>query len=702
MPSQLLARFKIIIKKPPRIILQRVVQEICSRVTKYTTPFKIETWNIKKVLKENKAFALAKLWQRLGTAPFIIPNMNPEDIARIPFENLSYIQRKADLALQRQIDLLGTGLIQLGIPIDWQKDYKTNKRWPQEFFKQIEYNNLELPSDVKIPWEISRLQWVIPLGQMYLLTKDEKYAIAVKAILLDWIQDNPYAFSVNWSCTMEVAIRIIVWTWLFHAFWQSHAWQDISFQNIFIINLYLHCDFTQKNLEKSSVNGNHYIADAAGLVFGGLFFSSSKRAKKWHALGWQILNEEIEKQVSTDGVDYEASVPYHRLVTEIFFFPALLRLKKGFSISNTYQKYLFNMADYIAHYSRNDGSVPLVGDADDARILPFGEQGMNDHRYLIGLISLGLHHQNLGAYFDGPTGEIFWLYGDLGVQKLNGIKKIKPTCKAFKEGGYFIIRNAVDHVFIDCAPIGLQGMGGHGHNDCLSFEAMLDNTLLIVDSGAYVYTASFTERNYFRSTAAHNTPLIDQVEINRFIAPNFLWTLHDEAKPELLSWESNAERSIFYGGHSGYMKLKSPVKNKRVICLNHMFHTLVIVDDIECSSTHTIQNPFHFHPNMHINQIDDHHFIAQAPTNARFNIYLTSTTPISSQIKETEFSPSYGIKQKSSKILIETTANASLTRLIIGIKPEKVEAEVLTNEMNYFTTPPTLPCPKTHQISASY
>ncbi len=45
------------------------------------------------------------------------------------------------------------------------------------------------------------------------------------------------------------------------------------------------------------------------------------------------------------------------------------------------------------------------------------------------------------------------------------------------------MRNNVDHVFIDCGPLGLAGRGGHGHNDCLAFEAVLQelNSFQIVE-----------------------------------------------------------------------------------------------------------------------------------------------------------------------------------------------------------------------------
>ncbi len=80
---------------------------------------------------------------------------------------------------------------------------------------------------------------------------------------------------------MEVALRIISWTWFFHVFKKSHAWQDSFFQERFLTCLYLHADFTMRHIEYSDINGNHYTADAAGLVFAGLFFGTGAEAKLW-------------------------------------------------------------------------------------------------------------------------------------------------------------------------------------------------------------------------------------------------------------------------------------------------------------------------------------------------------------------------------------------------------------------------------------
>ncbi len=98
----------------------------------------------------------------------------------------------------------------------------------------------------------------------------------------------------------------------------------------------------------------------------------------------------------------------------------------------------------------------------------------------------------------------------------------------------------------------------------------------LADCGAYLYTASATERNLFRSTAYHNTPRIDGQEMNRFIAWNALWNLRYDALPELRTWDAGPDRAEFEGAHGGYRKLAEPVVPVRRIILDHASHSLTI------------------------------------------------------------------------------------------------------------------------------
>jgi hypothetical protein len=465
--------------------------------------------------------------------------------------------------------------------------------------RDIVYVNPEDDSDVKRVWELSRLQWLMPAGQAYLLSSEERYAEAARAVIESWIDANPYAMSVNWSTTMEVALRILSWSWLFRAFHASHAWRDAGFRERFLCALYLHGDFTERHIELSDVNGNHFTADAAGMVFAGLFFGQGADAERWHTHGWSWLCEELPRQVFRDGVDFEASIGYHRLVAELFLLPALYRRACGLDVSDSYVARLEAMARFTAAYSRADGDTPLWGDADDARALPLGRQALNDHRYLVGLVGAAFDVAELRDASAGPRSEAFWLLGPAAAASLPAADRPPrpPGSKAFPEGGFYVMRNAVDHVFIDCGPVGLAGRGGHGHNDCLAFEATLDGVSLVRDCGLFVYTASVAERNNFRSTAYHNTPRIDGQEINR-LDPALLWTLANDAEPRVLSFEIGPERDRFTGSHTGYSRLSQPVKPVRTIELDHARHQLLVQDVFEGLGRHLFEVPLHLAPGV--------------------------------------------------------------------------------------------------------
>src|SRR5439155_3527604 len=328
------------------------------------------------------------------------------------------IFRAAEEAISHRVNLLGTGSVELGTPIEWHTDFKTGRSWPPAYMRDIEYSNLGSPSDVKIPWEVSRLHWLIPVGQAYLLTSDDRYAIAAREVFEDWIASNPYAHSVNWACTMEVAMRIITWTWFFHVFCRAPAWAEPGFRARFMRTLYLHGEFTERYIQRSDINGNHFTADATALVCAGLFLGKGEAPSRWAEQGWRMLCEELPRQVLPDGVDFEASIAYHRLVLELFFLAARYREACGFTVPDDYRDRVIGMARFALAYTRPDGGTPLVGDADDARTLPFGGQSLTDHRYLAGIVGRHWHVADPRQGFSGPADEIFWTLGSRAAASL--------------------------------------------------------------------------------------------------------------------------------------------------------------------------------------------------------------------------------------------------------------------------------------------
>jgi hypothetical protein len=202
------------------------------------------------------------------------------------------------------------------------------------------------------------------------------------------------------------------------------------------------------------------------------------------------------------------------------------------------------------------------------------------------------------------------------------------------------MRNEVDHVFVDCGPVGLSGRGGHGHNDCLSFEAFLDGVPLVSDCGSYLYTASFQERNLFRSTAYHNTPQIDGLEMNR-LDPELLWTLKYDAKPRLLRFDRGPDADTFCGTHSGYERLSHPVMPRRTVVLDHDLHRLTVSDAFEGSGHHRIEIPMHLAPGVTASEQASGQLLLQAG-GRRFSLEWSPSGPWTLSIGEGRVSLSYG------------------------------------------------------------
>lgn len=630
------------LRKPPRVIARRAWEEATRELERVRAPRRADRFDSAALLRLTASASVADLWSSLvARAPFVRSIDATAHELVVPGDTCRVIGA-AEAAVDRRIDLLGTGPVQLGTPIDWYRDFKTGHTWPPRFWRSIDYANPDGPSDVKVPWELSRAQWLIPCGQAYALTRDETFAVAARDILDEWIAANPYARTVNWAVPMEAAIRIVTWSWLLGALGTSTAWQAPSFRERFLCMLYLHGDFTQRNLERSDINGNHYTADAAGLTVAGLLF----QRRPWAESGWRILCSELPRQVYPDGVDFEASTAYHRLVGELFLLAALYREQLGETVPPDYRERVTEMGRFTAAYLRPDGSAPVWGDTDDARALPLDGAAPTDHRGFLGMLAAAWNADDLTARFSGSRAQAAWLLGAAAAEALPS-EATTPQSVAFPDGGVYILASRRDHVFIDCGPVGLAGRGGHGHNDCLSFDAVLDGVPVAVDPGSYVYTASWEWRNRFRSTAAHSTPAIDGYEQAKLV-PELLWSLGNEATPEVHAFD--ADRGVFVGAHRGYLRVPGGVVVKRTIELDGKRHQLTIVDQFGGAGDHEVSVPLQLAGRAVIEHMATP-TVKVAVDGRRFVISFDDPADWALSVEASWVSPSYGVKHEAPRLL---------------------------------------------------
>ena len=604
------------------------------------------------------AGSIDALWEAQQARPFFLspldrPTWSRAFEQRFP-ERVAAIVQAADRALRHEFDLLGSGCRNLGAALPWHTDFKTGRQWPLGYAPNLEYAELDRPTDVKVPWELSRCQHVTTLGQAYWLTGDERYAQEFVDEVTDWTRRNPWAFGVNWICAMDVALRAVSWIWGFYFFARSDACASPAFRSLFLRSLYLHGEYVATRLERSDVNGNHYLCDGVGLVFLGAFFARTDKGRSWLQLGQDIVIPEIFNQTTDDGVDFEQATAYHRLVLEGFLTAYLLLERNGATIPSAALGRLEHMLEFVEAYTKPDGTVPLIGDADDGRIQKLGGQAINDHRYLLStgavLYGRGDFKRAAAQYWD----ESFWLLGPDSARSFDALS-VPGTpleSKAFPAGGFYVLRSDRAHVIVDCGEVGMRGRGGHGHNDILSLEIWLDGMNLVTDCGAYLYTASREWRNRFRSTAFHNVVQIDDKEVNRFVGPDNLWQLCYDAVPQDVAFERGDRVDSFRGAHAGYARLNTPVTIAREVSLLKDGPEVMVRDAITGAGTRHVAWRFHLDPSVSA-RVDGGDVRLRTGDRDAWLQIIEPAPGLTVDIARGWMSPSYGVRREIAVVVLQ-------------------------------------------------
>lgn len=140
---------------------------------------------------------------------------------------------------------------------------------------------------------------------------------------------------------------------------------------------------------------------------------------------------------------------------------------------------------------------------------------------------------------------------------------------------------------VRCGDVGIYGRGCHAHNDLLAFELSFGARPVVVDPGAYLYTADPTARNGFRSTGVHSTLQIDGAEQNE-IRKDRLFAMLDRASPAVLGWEAGEALTTLTGRHRGFQALAAPATHTRTLTLDAGRDCLEILDRVDSVASHEL------------------------------------------------------------------------------------------------------------------
>jgi uncharacterized heparinase superfamily protein len=561
--------------------------------------------------------------------------------------------------LQNRFDLLGYRTLWFGDPIDWHLDPVWSRRAPRVHWTELDPLDPAEVGDSKVVWELNRHQWVARLAHAYVLSGDERYAERALAAIESWIEANPYGIGVNWASSLEVAYRLMSWSWTLMLVRDSAALSARRLSAM-LASVWLHANYVARFLSFYFSPNTHLTGEALGLFYAGNLFAEFSDAHRWRRLGAQVLIAESTSQICADGVHFERSTCYHRYTVETYQQFLLLAARNRVPVPVELGDRVGRMVDFLLAVRRPDGALPEVGDADGGRLLPLVERGQCDPRGVLAVAAAMFGRGDCAGAADTMTPDVPWLMGEEGVRSFAAATPSKPAgaaSRVFPSGGYAVMRTGwqrdAHQMIVDVGPLGCAFSAGHGHADLLSIQCSAFGEPVLVDPGTYCYTPETEWRNFFRGTAAHSTVMIDGRDQVEPEGP-FSWRWRPRVR--VREWRTDTGCDVVDASHDGYAGL---THRRRVMFVKPDYW--IVVDDVTADlevgttavkrtssvvvptlrSAHQIGLGFQFAP-MNVSVVRDRWARAETPAGNTFWIGAFAPAAMQVQVKSGALAPILG------------------------------------------------------------
>lgn len=549
---------------------------------------------------------------------------------------------RARRAAAGRFDILGYQDLSFGSPIDWHLDPIRFKRASAEHWSRVPYLDAERVGDHKIIWELNRHQHFVTFGQAFRMTRDEVFAEAFVRQLRSWCAANPPKVGINWASSLEVGLRAIAWL---HALHLLHGAAALTEEVVGEAErfLYLHGSHIEAYLSTYFSPNTHLTGEALGLLYLGTYLEDSTVARRWKALGWMILQNELTRQVRRDGVYFEQSTWYHRYTTDFYLHAVLLARGGGLPVQPA-QDRLGPLAEHLLYLMRPDGTTPLFGDDDGGSLLSLNRLNGSDLRDTLGLAAVVLKRPDFCWNAGDCAFTAGWLLGQSAVETLDqlGIDRPAAVSHAFVDSGYYAMRDNWDTngslLVFDGGPQGAL-TGGHAHADALGFDLTVQGVPMLVDPGTFSYVG--VEREWFRSTSAHNTVTLDGQSSSIPVAP-FRWERFAPAHVDV--WISHPRFDIVRGYHEGYQILPEPAVLSRIVVFAKGYGW-VIVDQIESEGPHRVQQRFHAAPRVQVRRASSQAIVLETSGVAAGTLTVSAWGTGTFNVEDGWVSTAYGARE---------------------------------------------------------
>lgn len=559
-----------------------------------------------------------------------------------------------------RFDLLGYRAVSFGPPAapDWHLDPVHGRRAPLRFWKQVPYLDPAC-GDHKIIWELNRHQHFLGLGRAAWLTEDPRYADLFVRQLESWIAANPPLVGINWASMLELAFRSISWVWALHFFAADLPGRED--REPWVVDLLLGLDrqleHVASHLSLYFSPNTHLLGEALALYVVGTAVPELRGAQRWRDLGRRVLLHETTAQVHPDGGHAELSAHYHRYALDFYLLAlAIARINADDEVERALRPVCERMAIFCRALADEGGHLPMIGDDDGGLLFPICGRDPADASDTLALAASLLNRPDLAV--GDPPEEVLWMLGgDRSALARPGTETGNPPSRYFEHSGYVVLRCGRDHLVMDAGPHGFLN-GGHAHADALSVVLSVDGVPLLIDPGTATYTMDAGARDRFRSSAMHNTLLLDGRSQSEPDGP-FHWKARANARVDV--WRAASAFDFAEAEHDGY----SPLRHRRAV-LGLRDGLWLIVDHVLGGGAHRLETHWHLHAAWRASGHDPSTAELAGPGGLWAGV--ASTSPVGEEIRGDAnglgwYSPAYGRLEPSS--VLRFTSDATLPATIV-------------------------------------
>jgi hypothetical protein len=542
------------------------------------------SWDIKATAPSVTAEEILAA-RRDGTRRFFFTdaiNLQSEIKKTIGPEGEEHLLAEAERVLAGNLAFFGQLSFASGFPPHWFRNPATGESVsPQQSWTEMRFASSDY-GDLKFILEPSRFLFVYPLVRAYALTGDERFPQAFWSAIEDWAQRSEPMTGPLWICGQECSLRILAWSFAFHAFVNSPSTTNARTALLFSM-IAAHAWRTAQTLGYArSQRSNHLISEAVGLWTAGTLYPELRESQVWKNLGSHLLRDAVLDQITPQGVSQQHSFNYQRMILHLLLWTLRLAEIHGAPLHPDIRIRAQSALDFMRGWvDPSSGFTPNYGSNDGTLIFPLALGSFRDCRPLLQMGAAVLDHSFLPP---GPWDEAaLWFGVNPAITETPAVAS--PLAQPV-DTGYFRLGDENSWALIRAGRYTRRPFQA----DQLHVDLWWQGINIARDSGTYLYNGAPPWNNGLARTAAHNTITVDGHDQMRR-ASRFLWLDWAQASGQsrlsgLCSSQDQPWYDYFAGEHDGYSR--SGVKHRRVVQWLPGAGW-VIIDDVEGTGTHDVR-----------------------------------------------------------------------------------------------------------------